>query len=399
MSKAASLVSEEERRDDEDSASALTKKLSRVLVGTDSDSEDQERALREAVCSVRAERPGLVAKQVHAALLERGEQWASTTLSEVKRMCSKLAKVEVQLNLSQAGSGAPAEQLDKVLSDPLTRNAEAMKVARPGLPTNSTTLQRGDRLGTAAERGDTQQVVKLLKKGVDPNYQNGASGVTPLGVACERGHAPVVRALLLAGASPEISTREGYRPIHIASQFGRRDCIALLVNPGNADVNARCPLQDTFPLLLAANFNHTECVQLLLDAKADATMRTQRSGLNALHYACSDVVAGCLRDAGASTGASVGEDGKRVNTAMLDSSAQALRAEEAAARSKWGSMLQQHAADAGGSASAAVALAAGAATKSSAAVRSQANRATAGGCTAEDLAEGLSTADDHYEVD
>jgi hypothetical protein len=128
-------------------------------------------------------------------------------------------------------------------------------------------------------------------------------------------------------------------------------------------------------------------------------MRTQRSGLNALHYACSDVVAGCLRDAGASTGASVGEDGKRVNTAMLDSSAQALRAEEAAARSKWGSMLQQHAADAGGSASAAVALAAGAATKSSAAVRSQANRATAGGCTAEDLAEGLSTADDHYEVD
>ena len=110
-------------------------------------------------------------------------------------------------------------------------------------------------------------------------------------------------------------------------------------------------------------------------------------------------VVGCLCDAGASTGASVGEDGKRVNTAMLDSSAQALRAEEAAARSKWGSMLQQHAADAGGSASAAVALAAGAATKSSAAVRSQANRATAGGCTAEDLAEGLSTADDHYEVD
>ena len=229
MSKAAPRVSDEERRDDEDSASALTKKLSRVVVGTDSDSEDQERALREAVCSVRAERPGLVAKQVHAALLARGEQWASTTLGEVKRICSKLAKVEVQLNLSQAGSAPDrtAEQLDKVLSDPLTRNAEAMKVARPGLPTNSTTLQRGDRLGTAAERGDTQQVVKLLKKGVDPNYQNGASGVTPLGVACERGHAAVVKALLLAGASPEISTREGYRPIHIASQFGRRESLTL----------------------------------------------------------------------------------------------------------------------------------------------------------------------------
>jgi len=224
MSKAAS---DEERREDEDCANALTKKLSRVAVGAyesgaPSDSEEHERALREAVHSIRAEQPGLVAKQVHAALQERGEQWASTTISEVKRMCSKLAKVEVQLNLSGAGTPEKAaEQLDKVLSDPLTRNAEAMKVARPGLPTNSTTLQRGDRLGTAAERGDTQQVVKLLKKGVDPNYQNGASGVTPLGVACERGHASVVRALLLARASPEISTREGYRPIHIASQFGR----------------------------------------------------------------------------------------------------------------------------------------------------------------------------------
>ena len=40
------------------------------------------------------------------------------------------------------------------------------------------------------------------------------------------------------------------------------------MSPGKADVNARCPLQDTFPLLLAANFNHTECVQLLLYAKA-----------------------------------------------------------------------------------------------------------------------------------
>ena len=163
-------------------------------------------------------------------------------------------------------------------------------------------------------------------------------------------------------------------------------------------------------MLLAANFNHTECVQLLLDARADATMRTQRSGLNALHYACSDVVVGYLRDAGASTGASVDEDGNRVDTALLDSSARALREEEAAARGKWGNVLQQHA-DAGGSAgsgsaaSAAVASAAGAAVIAATTAaarspqRSTANRATAGGCTAEDLAEGLSTADDHYEVD
>ena len=87
---------------------------------------------------------------VHAALQERGEQWASTTISEVRRMCSELAKVEVQLNLQALSTPEKAaEQLDEVLSDPL--NAEAMKVARPGLPTNSTTL-RGDRLGTRSPR-------------------------------------------------------------------------------------------------------------------------------------------------------------------------------------------------------------------------------------------------------
>ena len=68
-----------------------------------------------------------------------------------------------------------------------------------------------------------------------------------------------------------------------------------------------------------------------------------------------------------------------------------MREEEAAARGNWGNMLQQHA-DARGSASAA-------SVAKSREARSQANRATAGGCTAEDLAEGLSTVDDHYEVD
>ena len=46
---------------------------------------------RDAVQRIRLTKPGLVAKQVHAELLaENGEKWAATTISEVKRMCSKL---------------------------------------------------------------------------------------------------------------------------------------------------------------------------------------------------------------------------------------------------------------------------------------------------------------------
>ena len=80
------------------------------------------------------------------------------------------------------------------------------------------------------------------------------SGVTPLGVACERGHTGVVRALLDAKASPEIATREGFRPIHIATQFGKNDVLQLLVQRGKAECNVALPAQDTFPLLLATNF-------------------------------------------------------------------------------------------------------------------------------------------------
>jgi hypothetical protein len=236
-------------------------------------------ALPEAVARIRLAQPGLVAKQVHAELFKEDVKFAVVSISEVpphllsrrapaladvacltqvKRLCSKLAKAEVA---EQCGGPTWPQQFMQPAhgssqeKDPPPRDATQFKVSRPGMSMQGTTLQRGDRLGTAAERGDTQQVLKLLKKGVDPNFQNAASGVTPLGVACERGHTGVVRALLDARADVEIPTAEGYRALHIATQFGQKEIVELLVRRGKADVNARCPLQDAFPLLLAVNFN------------------------------------------------------------------------------------------------------------------------------------------------
>ena len=47
---------------------------------------------------------------------------------------------------------------------------------------------KGDKLGMAAEIGDLVKVNKLISKGVDVNITNPVSGVTPLGVAAERGY-------------------------------------------------------------------------------------------------------------------------------------------------------------------------------------------------------------------
>ena len=254
----------------------------------DSPDASSDNKLREAILRIRVEKPGLVAKQVYEELLAIGG-FENTTVSEVKRMCSKVAKADVAEKTGQAGPwqhllptlASPKSKHDlarDIMQDPLSRDADTFKMSRPGLPTQGTTLQRGDRLGTAAERGDTQQVLKLLKKGVDPNFQNGASGVTPLGVACERGHIGVVRALLDARANPEIATREGYRPVHIAAQFGKADILEMLMRRGKADASARCPLQDTFPLLLAVNFDFQPCIHVLLAGYATSRRRPSDTG-------------------------------------------------------------------------------------------------------------------------
>ena len=270
----------------------------------------REDHLFDAIHKVRSMKPGLVAKEVYAELQAMGDDpvLASASLSEVKRMCSKVAKADVELltspHLQRLRSARNPKEMVKQLEreahqHPVSRDPQALKVDRPGLPTHGTTLQRGDRLGTAAERGDTQQVLKLLKKGVDPNYQNGASGVTPMGVACERGHVGVVRALLDAKGDPEISTREGYRPVHIATQFGKHEVLELLLRRGKADPLARCSLQDGFPLLIAVNFNFMPCVRALLSAGVDVHMRQESRGLTALHYAYSPEVVCALVGLGA----------------------------------------------------------------------------------------------------
>ncbi|KOO32702.1 ankyrin repeat-containing protein [Chrysochromulina tobinii] len=291
-------------------------------------SEGIDHALLDAMRKINMAQPGLVAKQLHAELLKQDEQrWGHVTVGEVKRMYVKMAKAEVAEHAAEAGpfqhlmpsTSSMSRDLrtaDEVardlFADPISRDSERMKVSRPGLAARGTTLHKGDRLGTAAERGDTQQIIKLLKKGVDPNFQNAASGVTPLGVACERGHVGAIKALLDAKADPEVATKEGYRPLHIAVQFGKLDVVKLLCER-RADVHAHCPHQDTLPLMLATNFNFVDVIKTLLAHKADPNCRSKQRGLTPLHFAFSARAVVALVAAHADVDA---QDNKALKTAL-----------------------------------------------------------------------------------
>ena len=150
---------------------------------------------------------------------------------------------------------------------------------------------KGDKLGMAAQRGDITNVARLLKKGVNPNAQNAASGVTPLGVAAERAHLEVIQVLLKYKADPSICTKDNINSLHIAAQFGQAEVTKLLVSEEQLsrglDLNLPGGLNGGTPLMMALARNSMETMRVLLDARADVNaLAPQSSAGSALHLAC-----------------------------------------------------------------------------------------------------------------
>eukprot|EP00968_Pinguiococcus_pyrenoidosus_P012483 scaffold1096_cov171-Pinguiococcus_pyrenoidosus.AAC.4 len=122
-------------------------------------------------------------------------------------------------------------------------------------------------LHDAAERGDVEEVMRLVGEGADKESQEEIDGTTPLLAAVEKGHLEVVQVLLVCGANKEAANNKGWTPLNAAAQKGQLEVVQALLDRG-ANMDAANNNGAT-PLCSAARHGHLEVVQALLHRGAN----------------------------------------------------------------------------------------------------------------------------------
>ena len=91
--------------------------------------------------------------------------------------------------------------------------------------------------------------------------------VTPLHLACEKGHAAVVRLLVEKGADVDKARNDGRTPFYMACQEGHLDVVQLLLEKG-ADMD-KAKDSGATPLYIARYQGHAEIISILEQAGAN----------------------------------------------------------------------------------------------------------------------------------
>lgn len=131
--------------------------------------------------------------------------------------------------------------------------------------------------------GIARGVMWAIGAGADINAQTEVNRWTPLHFGVFYGYTRIVRELCAAGANPNMFSRFGAAPIHLA---GRAKEIELLIAAG-ADVNlpARVPSRNS-PLIIAIANGYEDAARTLIDAGADVNFQSHHFEASALHVAC-----------------------------------------------------------------------------------------------------------------
>ncbi|MEO6213362.1 MAG: ankyrin repeat domain-containing protein [Vicinamibacterales bacterium] len=132
----------------------------------------------------------------------------------------------------------------------------------------------------AARKGDADTAQMLIIAGANIRAKTRLGGYTPLLLASQSGHAPVIEALVKAGADPGSAAGSGATPLMLASATGNVDAVKALLAHG-VDVHARDPLRQETALIFAVAHNRLDVMRLLIGRGADVKAATRVVDLKA----------------------------------------------------------------------------------------------------------------------
>ncbi|KRX39496.1 2-oxoisovalerate dehydrogenase subunit alpha, mitochondrial [Trichinella murrelli] len=120
------------------------------------------------------------------------------------------------------------------------------------IPDENVENDPGKKLLVAAEKGDADEVVNLLKCDRSLVHVRDRDFYTPLHRAAYNNHVSVIKVLLANGADISAQTEDGWQPLHCAARWGNLESVKILLHMGKADINARSNSGLT-PLHIAAS--------------------------------------------------------------------------------------------------------------------------------------------------
>jgi ankyrin repeat protein len=120
----------------------------------------------------------------------------------------------------------------------------------------------------AAMKNDLALTEMLLAAGADVRATTRVEALTPLLVAANNGNAPVILALLKAGADVNRANDLGTTPLMLASGSGDTDSVKALLAAG-ASVNAKDTKMEQTAAMFAAGLNRDNIIRMLAAKGAD----------------------------------------------------------------------------------------------------------------------------------
>lgn len=207
--------------------------------------------------------------------------------------------VETAKRLIQAGANVlePAGKGVSALSLASAHCKMVKYLVDAGADVNEVNTDGSTVLHEASREGHLETVEVLLRAKADVSIGD-SSNSTALHVAAQMGHVDVVNRLLDAKADASQVNTDKWTPVHFAARYGHRDVLERLIrwrmeisesNISDMSIDMRTYVSakakgGATPLYMAVEFNHVDCVQLLLEAKADPNSGLE-NGWTPLHKA------------------------------------------------------------------------------------------------------------------